>query len=458
MSQNSRMEHDVGDDDGPVSPVISLTQASCKLPASTQPTEIGSFEIEIQTAPLGEMAASDEMAASEGAAATSQELLSTPVSVQPDSKRRRTASSPAADLDHQVDLCRVIEELRKEIKNLKSDFIQTKRVLTEEVTEMKKSLEFQGAELDDMKVENRELKSVLDVVQGMSARNGEKTSGLHERVLEMECKLMGNDLVFHGIPEVLGTATGSLLETITGFLTKRMKVDGRTDIEKCFRVGAKRQGVNRPIIVSLVRESDKFKILKNGTNLKGTNFGVSERLPREYEERRKSLLPSFKEAKSKGVPARWSKDSLVVNHEIQKVRKDKVSDYNQDVIAEASKITVKRPPPHEGSAGSTLHTAKVAIAEARDVIPSLHAVMKVNRFATAKTSVYAYRIGRSSGQILEHFDDDGDNGAGRRLLALMRDKGTINQLLCISRHEGRPTTARARHGDIIDAAQVLLGL
>ena len=51
-----------------------------------------------------------------------------------------------------------------------------------------------------------------------------------------------------------------------------------------------------------------------------------------------------------------------------------------------------------------------------DVIAGLHRVIKLPGLATATYLVYAYRIDNGSKGITEHFNSDGDQGTGGKLL------------------------------------------
>ena len=48
-----------------------------------------------------------------------------------------------------------------------------------------------------------------------------------------------------------------------------------------------------------------------------------------------------------------------------------------------------------------------------DGIPALHAIYANHRVARATHNIYAYRI-QMADRLVEHFEDDGEYGAGRR--------------------------------------------
>ena len=60
------------------------------------------------------------------------------------------------------------------------------------------------------------------------------------------------------------------------------------------------------------RFQQREKVRMAGPRLAGKKFGVSEQLPKEWQEKRKSLLPHFKDAKKQGKQARFVGPKLLV--------------------------------------------------------------------------------------------------------------------------------------------------
>lgn len=65
-----------------------------------------------------------------------------------------------------------------------------------------------------------------------------------------------------------------------------------------------------------------------------------------------------------------------------------------------------------------------------DAVSALHAIYSDCRAARATHNTYAYRIMRGE-QILEHYEDDGEYGADRRLLNLLQVNGVKNELIVV---------------------------
>ncbi|KAK9889453.1 hypothetical protein WA026_004721 [Henosepilachna vigintioctopunctata] len=59
----------------------------------------------------------------------------------------------------------------------------------------------------------------------------------------------------------------------------------------------------RPVLVKLLKENKKIKIMKNAKQLKGTEISIDEDLQKNVQEERRALIPQLKEARNKGHKA-----------------------------------------------------------------------------------------------------------------------------------------------------------
>ena len=116
------------------------------------------------------------------------------------------------------------------------------------------------------------------------------------------------------------------------------------------------------------------------------------------------------------------------------MKRDPIRDINLDRCAVAKDLHVSRAPPKTYE-NSCFQGAKVSVRTQDEIIPARDALFCDTRVASADKNTYAYRIDTPSG-ILEHFDDDGEPGAGRRVLQHLRDADITNQLVCVTRWYG----------------------
>ena len=329
-------------------------------------------------------------------------------------------------------------------------------ILETAMSDMMKSLEFQTQECDDLKRENREINEKNQLLEGRLTRAEKVVEDMREKVLEVQSRQMQDNLILYNIHEQDGVENTEAL--LLDFFQGAMKISdeqlAKVEIDRCHRLGVKHATKSRPIVVKLASSKSKAIILKHARNLAGSKYSINDQQPREYDERRKMLLPLFKQARKDKVPARWSKDKLVINNNMIQAPKDKVMDINIDVMSRASELRVKRAPPVTHNA-STFQGTQVNVTSTDDIIPAIHAILKDTRTGRATHNIYSYRI-KVGDKFIEHYDDDGEYGAGRRLLSHLQNNNVQNELICVSRWHMGGNLGIARFDHIRDAADAVM--
>ena len=194
-------------------------------------------------------------------------------------------------------------------------------------------------------------------------------------------------------------------------------------------------------------------VMAHNKNLdKQKKFGVNEQLPRELAERKKQLIPKYKQAKADNKKPMWTLDKLIVDGKVQEIKKDKVMDINVNITERA--VTLQPRIHHSPPAtlnGSSFQGHSLQITSQDEIIPALHAIYADASVARAKHNIYAYRL-KSGNGYLEHYRDDGEWGAGTRLLNMLREKNISDKIVCVTRWYGGTHLGKARFDCILNAA------
>ena len=246
-------------------------------------------------------------------------------------------------------------------------------------------------------------------------------SELHENSLQQTARSMERNLMFYNIPAA--NDHKSTKATLVDFFKTKLKIN-ETDlkqisIENAHRVGNTSSRGTRPIVAKFLSVSDKQKVLSHARNLKGTKFSISSQLPPELNERKKSLLPQYKEAKRQNKKVKWINDKLMIDNDIITARKD--CNTQPQLFDEP---LPSRKPVHTHCdlfGGSKFQGHMAEITSADQVIPTLHSLFTDIEVAQATHNIYAYRTATPEGTV-EHFSDDGEWGAGRRLLKVLQER------------------------------------
>ena len=82
------------------------------------------------------------------------------------------------------------------------------------------------------------------------------------------------------------------------FFTDELGMTGEIDLARAHRMGKATPGKTRPIVAKFKRFQQRVKVRAAGPRLTGKRFGVFEQIPKEWQEKRKPLLPHFKDGGS----------------------------------------------------------------------------------------------------------------------------------------------------------------
>ena len=94
--------------------------------------------------------------------------------------------------------------------------------------------------------------------------------------------------------------------------TNELGITEYIGLERVHRMGRRVDGKCRPIVAKFSSFKKREVVRLAGPKLAGKRFGISEQIPKEWQDRRKALLPAFKDAKKQGKRARFVGDKLLV--------------------------------------------------------------------------------------------------------------------------------------------------
>jgi hypothetical protein len=257
-----------------------------------------------------------------------------------------------------------------------------------------------------------------------------------------------------GIPEHEGESWDDTKKKLKEFLKNEMNIKDPNcvQIDRAHRSGMKGQKP-RPIIAKLMNSSSKDMIFKHVKNLKGKNqYVVQEQLPAEVSERRKRLWSKYKEAKENSAnKVHWSLDKLVVNGSVLTANDDRSIITDEDAVHREIYTTHTM---HSVTEGSTFigHAAK--IDNKSDVPTVLAGLLKDPMIGRATHNIYAFRfddLTKPHG-INQGFSDDGEHGAGFKLLKLLQDNEHTNVMVVVTRHYGNKNLGPKRFECIKNSA------
>ena len=164
-------------------------------------------------------------------------------------------------------------------------------------------------------------------------------------------------------------------------------------------------------------------------------------MPQEIQERRNRLWPKFKDAKEKAktdrsIKVKWSQDKLHINGKTY-ISKDDAqfiipSEHHRMQNQAEHQVEHSRPIREQGSKFQG-HAAKLTrTTSVADVLASLYADHSI---ASADHIIYAYRL-KNGTDIETSCSDDGEHGAGNRLVQLLQEEDATDVIVVCTRWFG----------------------
>ena len=271
---------------------------------------------------------------------------------------------------------------------------------------------------------------------------------------------MWDNIVIRGIEEAQNESWEDTEKKVVQFMKDQLKIDDANEamLDRAHRIGKKIPEKHRNIVVKFASSHDKSQIFKNIKNLaEKKQYSIQEQYPQEVQERRKRLWPLFKEAKERAKHDRthkvsWSVDKLNINGRMYTAKDDiqcisPSEQCEQNVHIEHSKKQSEEGSVFQGHAASLSQDIPVAA-----VLAELYADSSI---AKAQHNMYAYR-NKIGNEIKEACSDDGEHGAGNRLLQLLREAHLTDVVVICTRWFGGVHIGPQRFQYITDCAKEAL--
>jgi len=142
----------------------------------------------------------------------------------------------------------------------------------------------------------------------------EKIQKISNQTDDNQRRSMQNNVIIHGIAE---EEKESVSEKIQDFLETELKIGKeevpRMNIDRCHRLGQRKEGKQRPVIVRFTQHTAKELIFSKVSNLKGKNFSVQHQFSTETLKKRADLIKVMREEREKGNICKLQADKLFIN-------------------------------------------------------------------------------------------------------------------------------------------------
>ena len=330
-----------------------------------------------------------------------------------------------------------IEAIETEVKKLQTVPKKIQQIETR-MDVQKKKLQVVSDKVDQVTIDRDKFNFMIDLLIGQEQR----ITHLNDKVTDMQVRSMKANLVINGLPQ---QENEDCKEVVSTFFKEKMKIEEEVKIDVAHRIGA---GKTRAMVVRLKDPSEKAKIFTSVSKLKGKknsedkHYSVGDQLPEAIAERQRQMRMHYKDNQDHLVKDRlameFKKGTLLVEGRSYckqlrpPVAKDMLT-VNQSTLQQAMKTNIV-----QGKVFRDQGSVFCGFAcEVNNIIDVESAYMKMRmEHGQASHISCAYRLMQCVGPYNQECVDDGEHGAARNMLSLLKKKKAFNTAVFVVRYHG----------------------
>ncbi|XP_048753927.2 uncharacterized protein LOC125665320 [Ostrea edulis] len=341
---------------------------------------------------------------------------------------------------------RVIKELTQDIKNIKNDLWEEDG-FDFRISHIAEQQEVDSGNIQVLKQENKMLKEDIDMLKSVVINLDRTVRKQQSEITDLKSRSMKQNLLIHNLPE---EENENLFKKIPQLIKEYLGVE--TTFANIHRNGPKNPGRPRTITGRLEKFTDKEKVLQaqkdrrnsegsGSTEQSNTPFYITPQRPVEVAENRKKLQEISNLYWKENVKTRFVGDKLVFpngNTYKEKVLTPKpenillVDQAEKEALQQIQMSTLET-----STEGNDFKIAASTTATFNQVRNFYKKVVMDSNYSNADHNILVYRFTDKNGLIHEGYNDDGEHGAGRRLLKDLQSLHVTDMTCIISRFFGK---------------------
>ena len=371
------------------------------------------------------------------------------------SSRRTEQCSSTSQVSDITDMNSKIEELQKTVYSLKNklgqydslshDVAELKSVVNDEESGLTKSLKYVAEQSESnydeiyyIRRENAQLRSEVDLLRATMIKMDRKITNQEKELNDLRSRSMKDNILIHNFDytpdENLSNSIPKLIQDVLGVQVSFVRIH-RNSVRGTYN--------SRPVTITakLTDRNKKDEILKAQKTKKLQKvrlpfFITAQEPPAIIEERKRlySISDSLRENKIKTKVERGKiilPNGDIFCDPVPKLETSDVLQLNPDEIQDLdTPVTATEPTKMKGTEIFATGAMVTSITE----VENLYKKVCIDPYSAAMDHrILAYRFEDSSGKMNESFWDDGEHGAGRRILNYMKSNKVKNLCVVITR-------------------------
>lgn len=343
-------------------------------------------------------------------------------------------------------IVRMISRLQKSVDSIKSENIRQTNLnlkhdrILENLDERCEAVEEDIQTITD---ELKECKFQLKLVSNVVIRQDQQIAALNRKLNDAQTREMYPNIIISGIEE---TAMENPIQQFNSFVTTQLGIQELIPANRAYRMGT---GKSRPLLVEL-RDPITYKPkiygkvgnLKGKKNSQGARYFVSDHLPEEYNERRRRANDIIAENKRKPPATKENmsvkRGRLLINE--KEYRKAVQAPLPAEILYPDEKMydlaeEIDMVKSKEETVGNSYFVAYAAAVHTHKDIQAAYTKVRM-KYANATHISCAFRLPGSDTYFKQDYIDDGEHGAGRTMLGVIKETALMNVVVFMIRFYG----------------------
>ena len=332
-----------------------------------------------------------------------------------------------------LDLTNKIDTMQNTLTSLNN----TKDILTQQIRGLQHDTECNEDKISEMDIAQRRVDDKVDILSNTTSTLEQEVIHLRERIVKLETQSMKSNMVFSGISE---KSDEDCIKVAQDFIKEELKITEDVPIKDAHRMG---EGTNRALMVKFRHQDGRAKIYPYLQNLKGKRKYVNDQVPDETSERKRRERQVM--AINKGLDdahklrnLKFKKGKLHVGDNPYKpkivpiTRKDILSLSPGDIQQIQELPMVKTREISEKHSRFKAYSCNISTLSD---VQSAYLHIKI-RHSDATHVMLAYRLNTVDPLDGEGWCDDGEHGAGAKMLRTLRDANKTQTAVFVVRYYG----------------------
>ena len=299
-------------------------------------------------------------------------------------------------------------------------------------------------DIDALKSENSFLRKEMQVMKSIIINLDRRVTQQENEIVDLRGRSMRDNILIHNLKE---EENENLDTKVIGLIKAHMNLD--VEFIRIHRNGPKHPGNPKPRIITgkLKNYNDKEHILQVMRQLREDKnsslpFTITPQTPQQIHENKKKTQDLNYKYRTDKVMTKITGNKLVFPNgnvyrdKVQEPRAEDLLTMKEEEVKKLEDITVYATE-SVSEGGNSFKAIASQVSSYAQVRNFYRRVLRDPEYASANHNILVYRFTGSEGLVHDGYQDNGEYGAGRRILKELCDQNVSNAVVIVSRINGK---------------------